>query len=133
MESNEVRIVVIDDVCDVADAIAMQLTLDGYKVETAYSVEQAIPCIEANQPHCVLLDIAMPELDGHALAEMLRHRFKDNMVLVAVTGSPASEARVKDTMALVDHYFQKPVDIAALRKILPPLTTRSPQVGVRAA
>ena len=37
MESDDVHIVVVDDVADVADALAMQLTLDGYSVSTAYS------------------------------------------------------------------------------------------------
>ena len=111
MASSDVRIVVIDDVSDVADALAMQLSLDGYQVETAYSVEKAVLCVELLQPHCVIFDIAMPGLDGHALVTMLRHRFKDQMVLVAITGSSPSEARVRETVSLVDHYFQKPVDL----------------------
>ena len=119
MASSDVRIVVIDDVSDVADALAMQLSLDGYQVETAYSVEKAVLCVELLQPHCVIFDIAMPGLDGHALVTMLRHRFKDQMVLVAITGSSPSEARVRETVSLVDHYFQKPVDLNALRSVLP--------------
>ena len=62
MESSAVRIVVVDDVVDVADTLAMQLTLDGYDVATAYAANDAIQRIEAHQPHCVLPDISMPDI-----------------------------------------------------------------------
>ena len=128
MEDEAVRIVVVDDITDVADALAAQLTLDGYRVATAYAADDAIRRIEALQPHCVLLDIGMPDIDGYELATLLRHRYKDDIVLIAVTGSDEKAARVADTFALVDHYFQKPLDPAALRKLLPPL-----RAGGRAA
>lgn len=121
MEDNAVRIVVVDDMADVAEALAAQLTLDGYRVATAYAADEAIHRIEELRPHCVLLDIGMPDIDGYELAMLLRHRYKDDIVLIAVTGSDEKQARVTDTFAVVDHYFQKPLDPAALRKILPPL------------
>lgn len=122
MRDDDVRIVVVDDDVDVADALAMQLVLDGYTVATAFTAQQAVLCIENLNPHCVLLDIAMPGIDGYELASMLRHRFKDDIILIAVTGSSESEARVKDTLAVVDHYFQKPLQTSQLRKILPPFS-----------
>jgi DNA-binding response OmpR family regulator len=124
MNEDMVRVVVVDDDVDVADALSMQLSLDGYRVVTALDVKQAVRCIESHQPHCVLFDIGMPDIDGYELACMLRHRFKDELVLIAVTGSNESNSRVKDTFAVVDHYFQKPLDTAALRKVLPPLMNR---------
>ena len=63
----------------------------------------------------------MPGMDGYELAVMLRHRFKDEIVLIAVTGSSHFEARVRDALVLVDHYFLKPLSTDSLRKILPPL------------
>lgn len=121
MGNDDVRVVVVDDVVDVADALAMQLKLDGYSVYTAYSAEEAILGIEQHHPHCVLLDIGMPGIDGYELATLLRHRYKDEVVLVAVTGLDETQARVSDTFSVVDHYFRKPVDTKALRKMLPPL------------
>ncbi len=117
----EVRVVVVDDAVDVADTLAMQLQLDGYTVYTAYGAEQAVLAIEQHHPHCVLLDIHMPGIDGFELASLLRHRYKDDLVLIAVTGSDESEARVADTYAVVDHYFRKPVNTQALRVLLPAL------------
>ena len=121
MCNHEVRVVVVDDAVDVADTLAMQLQLDGYTVYAAYGAEQAVLAIEQHHPHCVLLDIHMPGIDGFELASLLRHRYKDDLVLIAVTGSDESQARVADTFAVVDHYFRKPINIQALRKLLPAL------------
>lgn len=120
-DDDDVRVVVVDDVPDVADTLAMQLTLDGYTVTTAYSAAEAIRAIERQMPHCVLLDIGMPGIDGHELAALLRRRYQDDVVLIAVTGSDETQASVAGTYALVDHHFRKPLDTKALRKLLPTL------------
>ena len=121
MSNDAVRVVVVDDVVDVADTLAMQLTLDGYTVHTAYSAAEAILEIEEHHPHCVLLDIDMPDIDGYEFVTLLRHRFKDDVVLIAVSGSDEAQARVSETFSMVDHYFRKPIDTRALRKVLPSL------------
>ena len=116
---DDVRVVVVDDVVDVADTLAMQLKLDGYSVFTAYSAAEAILGIEQHHPHCVLLDIDMPGIDGYELVTLLRHRFKNDLVLIAVSGADDEKARVTEAFSMVDHYFRKPVDTRALRKVLP--------------
>jgi len=123
MDMEEVRVVVVDDVKDAADTLAMLLSADGYSVATALSGEEAILEIEKHSPHCVILDIAMPGIDGYELATLLRHRYNDDIVLIAVTGWTDSDARVADTFSVVDHYLQKPVDPTRLRRLLPPLRT----------
>jgi DNA-binding response OmpR family regulator len=122
MSNDEVSVVVVDDVMDVADTLAMQLKMAGYSVHTAYSAADAILAIEQNHPHCVLLDIDMPGIDGYELVTLLRHRFKNELVLIAVSGWDDEQARVTETFSMVDHYFRKPVDTRALRKVLPSLS-----------
>lgn len=120
MKGNEsIRLVVVDDVPDVADTLTMQLQLDGYTVFTAYSSTQAIPVIEEHCPDGVLFDIGMPEIDGHELATLIRHRYRDDLILVAVTGSDESQPRVSAAIRMADHCLRKPVDLAALRKLFP--------------
>lgn len=122
MGEDPVRVVVVDDVKDAADMLAMLLSADGYSVMTAHSGEEAIVTIEDFRPHCVILDIGMPGIDGYELATLLRHRYNDDIVLIAVTGWTDSDARVSDTFSVVDHYYQKPVDPKRLRLLLPPLS-----------
>ena len=121
MSDDEVRVLVVDDMADAAEALAETLALSGYKVTVASDGARALAQIEAEQPHCVLLDIGMPGMDGNQLARALRERYGDDIVLIAVTGREHDDERVSDTFARVDHYLQKPVDPDLLRKLLPPV------------
>ena len=119
--AGEVRVLIVDDAVDVAEALAYVLTLDGYTVQTAANGVQALQIADAFGPHCVLLDVRMPGMDGLELTKSLRQRYGDDVVLIAITGSSGDDERVSETFARVDHYLQKPIDSATLRKVLPRL------------
>ena len=119
-KSEAVRVLVVDDVRDVADVIAGLLKLDGYVVETAYGGQEAVALTERFRPHCILLDVAMPGMDGLQLTELLRGRYGDDVVLIAMTGAPQDDRRAHDTFARVDHHLAKPITAEQLRKVLPP-------------
>jgi CheY-like chemotaxis protein len=118
---DETRILIVDDVEDAAQTLAELLTLSGYVTRTACNGADALAVIREFAPHCVLLDVSMPEMDGSELVKHLRAQHGDEIVLIAVTGADQSDARVADTFERVDHYLTKPVDMSALMKILPPL------------
>ena len=119
--SDEVRVVVVDDDVDGAESLAQLLALSGYCVKTAHDGVEAWTLIEAFQPLCVLFDIKMPGIDGAELSRRLRASYGDDMVLIAITGAPESDARVVETFARVDFYLQKPVSLAKLQVALPPI------------
>ena len=121
MNDDEVRVLVVDDVFDAAEVLAETLALSGYKVWIATEGAAALALVEEHKPHCVLLDIGMPGMDGNELTRTLRSRYGDDIVLIAVTGREHDDERVSDTFARVDHYLQKPVDTDVLRKLLPPV------------
>jgi len=121
MSEDDVRVVVVDDFIDAAEALAETLMMSGYKVWVATDGAGALTLIETHQPHCVLLDIGMPGMDGNELTRTLRSRYGDDIVLIAVTGREHDDERVSDTFARVDHYLKKPVDPDVLRKLLPPV------------
>src|SRR5262249_13939145 len=118
---DETRVVVVDDSDDVAEVLGAILAANGYVVRTATEGTAALELIEHFKPHCVLLDVNMPHLSGLELSKRLRDRYEGEMVLIATTGASADDARVSEPFDLVDHYLVKPVDIAQLEKILPPL------------
>ena len=121
MNDDDVRVLVVDDVVDAAEALAETLALSGYRVWIATDGAAALALVEEHKPHCVLLDIGMPGMDGNELTRTLRTRYGDDIVLIAVTGREHDDERVSDTFARVDHYLQKPVDPDVLRKLLPPI------------
>lgn len=118
----EVRVLVVDDVSDAAEALASMLECDGYTLKTANSGKQALALVSEFQPHCVLLDINMPGMSGHEVASRLRSHHGAHLVLIAVTGCGEVEDRLSSAFKDFDFYLRKPFDPAALAKVLGALT-----------
>jgi len=119
--SDTVRVLIVDDLEDAAQALAELLELNGYQAQVARSGEQALELARSFAPHCVLLDIGMPGMDGLELARRLRQKHGNDIVLIAVTGGSMTQPAVAETFAVVDHYLMKPVDVDRLNKVLPKL------------
>src|SRR6516225_3654257 len=81
------RIVVVDDYADATDMLALLLQMNGYEVIRSYAGADAIEKACAYQVDVVLIDLAMPEVDGYEVARQLRQRdaCKDAL-LIAITG-----------------------------------------------
>lgn len=117
----DVHVLVVDDSPLVASTLAELLRIDGYAVSVALDGLTAMAMVEAQVPHCVLLDVDMPGLDGAELTRRLRDKHGDDIVLIAISGGPADDPLVRATFALVDHYLSKPVSSSQLRTLLPSL------------
>jgi DNA-binding response OmpR family regulator len=120
VNEDEVRVVVVDDLVDAASALEMALQIDGYAVRTAHDGREALEVIEQHRPHCVMLDVDMPIVDGCELSRKLRELYGSDIVLIAMSGRDETDQRVADTFDRVDHYFRKPFSLSLLRQILPP-------------
>lgn len=121
MGEEQVRVVVVDDATDSAETMAAVLRLNGYEVRTCADGAEALQAIEERKPHCVLFDVVMPGIGGDELCSRLRALYGDDIVLIAVSGFGEADPRVDASFTLADHYFTKPVDPAALSKLLRPV------------
>src|SRR6185312_11547780 len=73
-EVTRMRILVADDNADAADSLAMLLQAQGHVVLTASDGRRAIEVAEAFRPDAILMDVAMPEVNGlEAAREIRRH------------------------------------------------------------
>lgn len=113
------RILVVDDNRDGAASLAMLLKLTGNETYTAHDGLEAVEAAERFRPDVVLLDIGLPKLNGRDAARHIRQQpWGKNMVLVALTGWGQEEDRRKSKDAGFDAHMVKPVDYAALNKLL---------------
>ncbi|WP_427914126.1 PAS domain-containing protein [Ramlibacter sp. MMS24-I3-19] len=118
------RILVVDDNVDAAETLAMALELEGHSVRLAHEGSAAIEVAEQHRPHVVFLDIGMPGMDGYAIAARLRELPDwEDRVLVALTGWGAEEDRRRSLAAGFDMHLTKPVDFAAVERLLTDLAT----------
>lgn len=114
-----VRVLIVDDNRDAADSLAELLRLDGHEVKVAYRPLAALTTADQLRPQLALLDIGLPEMDGHELARRFRERFDDReCMLVALTGYGQESDRKRSADAGFTAHLVKPVDLQKLRGIL---------------
>lgn len=124
------RILVVDDNVDAADSLGMLLGLLGVDVSVAHNGAEALQLAQGSAFDAALLDIGMPDMDGHQLARELRAQVcSADMMLVAVTGWGKDEDRRLSADAGFDHHVVKPLDVDALQGILALVEERSMPVG----
>jgi PAS domain S-box-containing protein len=113
------RILIADDLRDIADSLAMLLEAMGHVVAVAYDGEQALQAAERLRPRVVLLDLGMPKLNGLEVCRRIRAApWGAAMTLIAQTGWGGEEDRRRTAEAGFDHHVIKPVDPVALLTLL---------------
>jgi len=112
------RVLVVDDNADAAESMSLLLSLLGHEVRTAYDGEAALVAAEQFRPDLVLLDIGLPGLDGHQVAERLRaDPLLRGITLVALTGWAQDDDRRRSREAGFDYHLVKPTELD-LQRIL---------------
>jgi signal transduction histidine kinase/ActR/RegA family two-component response regulator len=127
------RILVVDDYEDSRESLALFLSMLGSEVRTAQDGLEAVEAAATFRPDVVLLDIGMPKLNGYEAARRIREQSQgDRVVLVALTGWAQDEDRQRSKEAGFDFHLVKPVDPAALKRLLaelPAFALRVPATG----
>ncbi|MEO8278646.1 MAG: response regulator [Ideonella sp.] len=112
-------VLVVDDNHDVGDSLSELLQLVGYQTVVARNGHQAIALAAAHHPEIALVDIGLPDIDGHEVARRLRaDPQRSGMFLVALTGWGQDDDRRRSHQAGFDQHLVKPVDIDRLLDIL---------------
>ena len=113
------RFLVVDDNVDATVIQAALLRRLGHEVETAYNGAAALEKAHTFRPHVVLLDLGMPGMDGFEVARRLRAMPEGrDVLLVAQTGWGQDEDRRRTKAAGFDAHLAKPVDVAALMRLI---------------
>ncbi len=84
MDSNTIKVMVVDDSVTIRRTAETLLKREGYSVVTAEDGFEALSKIVDNHPDIIFLDIMMPRLDGYQACSVIKiHRlFKDTPVVM---------------------------------------------------
>jgi signal transduction histidine kinase/ActR/RegA family two-component response regulator len=112
-------ILVIDDQVDGLYELCLLLKLFGHEVHVAHSGAEGIEQAGRVRPQVVLLDLAMPGMDGYETARRLRALEETKQaLLVAMTGYPHDDVRERARQAGFDDYLRKPVSFETVQDLL---------------
>lgn len=114
----EQRVLVVDDNVDAAETMALLLEALGYKSSVAHGGLSAIEAVKAQDPDVVLLDIGLPDLNGHEVARRLRAEMINPPPLIAITGYGQASDRDTSLEAGFRAHLTKPVDVDKLTALL---------------
>ena len=108
MSDAAARILVVDDVPENVRLLEAVLEADGYDVVSATDGRGALELATSAAPDLVLLDVMMPELDGHAVCRQLREQEETAVLpVIMLTASEGSEKRTA-IEAGADDFIPKP-------------------------
>jgi CheY-like chemotaxis protein len=112
-------VLVVDDVPDVTEMIALFLKHAGYEVATAGSAPAALQLAKERAFDLIISDIGMPEMNGYELAESLRGRSEyQRTPMIAVTGYTEYDDRGRAQRAGFSAHLTKPIDPADLLTLM---------------
>jgi CheY-like chemotaxis protein len=113
------RVVMIDDRRDSRLPLERFLARLGHEVQSASDAATGITLVLEFQPHLVICDIGLPDMDGYEVAQRLRQQQVDTpMKLVALTGRAEPEDRQQALAAGFDEHLVKPVNLDQLERLL---------------
>jgi two-component system response regulator MprA len=117
------RVLVVDDEGSLRRMLDRTLAAEGFEVTVAADGGGALAATERSAPDVIVLDVAMPGLDGLAVCRRLRSRGLATPILM-LTARDAVPDRVAGLEAGADDYLVKPFAITELVARLRALTRR---------
>ncbi len=99
-------VLVVDDEQRIAEAVAMNLELEGFQVITASGGEEALQKVTKEIPDVIILDVMMPDIDGFATLKRIREISSTPVIMLTVKGDEGDKVNGLDLGA--DDYVTKP-------------------------
>ena len=106
MSEAPLRILVIDDEPAMVGAVAALVGSVGHRVSAAYDGVEGLRHFDAERPDLVILDLAMPGMDGLSVCTELRQRGSTPIIVLSGEGQEAAKVEALDAGA--DDYVTKP-------------------------
>ena len=131
---NPYKILVVDDEEDLCEILQFNLETEGYKVDVAYSAEEALTK-DISQYNLLLLDVMMDEMSGFKMARLLKDNPKTkNIPVIFLTAKDTENDRITGFNIGADDYISKPFSIrevlARVKAVLRRMETSTGQASV---
>ncbi len=109
-------VLIVDDEPRNIELLTAMLAPDGFLFRSAESGAKALASIAEHRPDLVLLDIMMPDMDGHEVVRRIKEDAATSSIpVIMVTALDDRKSRLTSLEAGAEDFLTKPVDRAELR------------------
>jgi two-component system alkaline phosphatase synthesis response regulator PhoP len=110
MNNNEYKILLVDDEPDILEFLSYNLKKEGYNVFTANNGKEAVTVAKKENPHLIILDVMMPDMDGIETCREIREisGLKDVMIAF-LTARSEDYSQIAGFDVGADDYINKPI------------------------
>ena len=99
-ESDDVRVLLVEDDAALAQMYRVKLERDGYLVQVAGDGEEALRRLEDELPDLIFLDVRLPRMDGLSFLERLRASSRTRNLPVVIVSNYSEEELVERGLRL---------------------------------
>jgi CheY-like chemotaxis protein len=112
------EVLIVDDNIAAAESLAALLETKGHHVMLAHNGSDAIEVVGRSPPDLAIIDIGLPDIDGHTLAKRLtKNGFSG--VLIALSGFGQPEDKARSRSSGFRRHLTKPATLADIENVLP--------------
>jgi two-component system KDP operon response regulator KdpE len=112
MIEKKLRILVVDDEEAIRRFLHVTLNSQGYEIVEAASGQEALSSVSSQQPELIILDLALPDIDGVGVTRRLRQWTQIPIIILSVRGSENDKIAALDAGA--EDYLTKPFSAGEL-------------------
>jgi len=110
MSNESIKILLVDDEPDILEILSYNLSAEGYTISTASNGVEAVKKAKKHQPHLIIMDVMMPEMDGIEACEKIRTLPElKNTIITFLTARGEDYSQVAGFEAGADDYITKPI------------------------
>lgn len=110
-------ILLVDDEDHLQEVLGLLLELDGHKVSTAYTGEDALRLAKEKNFNLVITDLRMAGMNGLEVVKAFKE-VNSNMHVIMITGFPSPETEEEARRLGVDDYVAKPFHMSKMREVI---------------
>ena len=111
------KILVVDDEVKMCFTLTKLFELSHFSVAVAHNGLEALEKVESFQPHCILLDIRMPQMNGVEVLRKVKQKYPE-IVVIMTTAVATEESRQVCLEIGAAEYLIKPIDFKELLGII---------------
>jgi DNA-binding response OmpR family regulator len=111
----KIKVLVVDDEPNIVQTLKDRLEMNDYQVFTAHNGNDGLKTAQEQSPDVILLDVIMPQMDGHEMLEKLRQQeWGKTISVIMLTARSQAQDIARARACGIEDYIIKPFDLSEL-------------------